>query len=170
MTTTPEEEVPARLSIYNLMQMMMDEVNATYAEAGVELPSKQCFDSYGAGQTPHDCEQVSISFEQMYNGLPGAPEQVPGKCYSPRTGVFVIEVTRCVPTLEKNRAGKLALPSVAKLDEMAKQQSADAWLLMDAGLRAAEAANYLGGLSDVAFTPESGGYQSAVLNLVLGIP
>lgn len=160
-----------RQTIFETMNRILTQINNTYSTFGVELPTKQFFDLGGQGETPHDCEQVSVSFEQMYNGAVGNPDQTPTGCYAPRTATFVIEVVRCTPTLKRptGRGGALIPPSVEELSEAVEIQTNDAWLLMDAGLTMAEEFSLAGGLADVLVSPESGGYQAVILNLVLSL-
>lgn len=160
------------LTIVDVMYRVLDQINATYSGYGVSIPTKQFLDMGGQGETPHDCEQVTVALEQVYNGLPGNPEQVPSQCAGPRSGVFIIEVVRCMPGMQTRSRGATTLmpPTADALTTVARTQATDAWLLMDAGLLAAQSLNYIGGLADVSFSPESGGYQATVLTLILGLP
>lgn len=151
------------------MEMVLAEVNTTFAEHGVALPEKQFFD-VGANEAPHDCEQVSVAFQQLYNGIPGNPDQVPTACNAPRTVSFVVEIVRCTPVMERKlRGGPLMPPTAEDLNASAERQVIDGWLLMDAGLTAAQNFALSGGLADVLVTPETGGYQAVVLNLAIGL-
>lgn len=179
MTETPPEvpvEEVRSMTIYNVMERILDGVNREFMENGIDLPSKQFFDMGGVGETPHDCEQVSVSLEQMYTGTPGNPEQEPTRCFGPRSGVFVIEVVRCTPVAAetKVRGGAPKPPTVEQLNAKTKQQTQDAYILMDAGLTVAEEISNIGvgvgGLADVTVSPEDGGYQAVVLVLILGLP
>lgn len=167
---TPEELEERMSTIFSFMEVVLAQINATFQEYGIALPEKQFFD-VGANEAPHDCEQVSVAFQQMYNGIPGNPDQVPTPCMGPRTASFVIEIVRCTPTMERKlRGGPLVPPSVEDLNASVARQVKDAWLLMDAGLIAAQNTSLTGGgLADVLVTPESGGYQAVVLNLALGL-
>lgn len=166
---TPEELLERRRTIFEFMEKVLAEINTTFAEHGVTLPEKQFFD-VGANEAPHDCEQVSVAFQQLYNGVPGNPDQVPTPCNGPRTASYVIEIVRCTPVMERKlRGGPLMPPTKEDLDASAERQVIDGWLLMDAALTAAQNFALNGGLADVLVTPETGGYQAVVLNLALGL-
>lgn len=167
--SSPANLEARRETIYDFMEMLLTQINATFDEHGIALPERQFFDT-GANEAPHDCEQVTIAFQQMYNGLPGVQDQTPTACAGPRTASFVIEVVRCTPVMERQaRGGPLTPPSIEKLNASTKAQVIDAWLLTDAALLAAESFAIAGGLADTLVTPESGGYQAVVLNLAIGL-
>lgn len=167
--SSPTELEARRETIYDFMEMVLTQINTTFTEHGVALPERQFFDT-GANEAPHDCEQVTVAFQQMYNGLPGVPDQTPTACMGPRTASFVIEVVRCTPLMERQaRGGPLTPPSIDKLNSTTKAQVVDAWLLTDAALTAAESFAVSGGLVDTLVTPETGGYQAVVANLAIGL-
>jgi len=157
---------------------ILNTIVATYADHQVDLPQRRYLAVGGQGGTVHDCEQVTVSFEQGYSGLPGTQAQVPARCATPRTGVYIIEVVRALPqpnTTDANPA--LAVPSrfgqvttgVQILPEdvqsdMARIQMVDAMLLLDAGLRAGET-TLTGSLADVSAGQPQGGYQAMTLVL-----
>ena len=76
---------------------ILNTVVATYADHGVDLPVRRYLAVGGQGDTVHDCEQLTVSFEQGYSGLPGNQAQEPVKCNGPRTGVYIVEVVRALP-------------------------------------------------------------------------
>lgn len=167
MSESPEELQERRETIFDFGEMLLAQIRTTFNDHGIVLPDKQFFDT-GPREAPHDCEQLSIAFEQMYNGSPGVPDQIPTPCNGPRTGTYVVELVRCTPVMGKSaRGAPLTPPDEAKLNAAAKQQWIDAWLLMDAGLLAGESFA-AGALADVGSTPESGGFQAVVLNITLG--
>ena len=55
------------------------------------------------------------------------------------------------------------------MNERTHERTTDAWLLMDSSLEAFQN-EFTGVLTDVSVTNAQGGYQSVVLNLVVGIP
>lgn len=160
------------MTIADVMERILEGINNEFMSQSIDLPSRQFFDIGGQGETPHDCEQVTVSFEQMYNGTPGNPDQVPTRCDGPRTGVFVIEIVRCTPqmTTGSSRAGGPKPPTEQALSASSIKQTQDAYTLMDAGLHVAESLSYIGGLADVTVSPEEGGYQAVVMTLILGLP
>lgn len=155
---------------------ILNTVVATYADHGVDLPSRRYLAVGGQGETVHDCEQLTVSFEQGYSGLPGNQAQEPVKCASPRSAVFIVEVVRALPqpnTVQANptttvpsRYGQVTT-GVQTLDAetqsaIARKQMVDAMLLMDAGLRAGET-TISGSLADVSAGSPQGGYQAMTL-------
>lgn len=155
---------------------ILNTVVATYADHGIDLPERRYLSVGGQGSTVHDCEQVTVSFEQGYSGRPGAQAQEPVKCNSLRTGVYIVEVVRALPltnttaanpeTTVPSRFGQVKtgveiLPADVQ-SAHARKQMVDAMLLLDAGLRAGET-TLTGSLADVTAGQPQGGYQAMVL-------
>ena len=157
---------------------ILNTVVATYAEHGTDLPARRYLAVGGIGMTTHDCEQLTVSFEQGYSGLPGTQAESPSKCNSPRTGVYIVEVVRSIPqpnTAEANPTttvpsrygqevtGYQMLPPDVQ-SEVARVQMRDAMLLLDAGLRAGET-TLVGSLVDVSAGQPQGGFQAIILQI-----
>lgn len=155
---------------------ILNTVIATYADHGIDLPERRYLAVGGQGDTVHDCEQLTVSFEQGYSGLPGNQAQEPVKCAAPRTAVFIVEVVRALPlpnTAAANPAvpyptrygaevtGVQVLPAEVQ-STVARRQMVDAMLLMDAGLRAGET-TMTGSLADVTAGSPQGGFQAMSL-------
>lgn len=161
----------------DLADHILNTVVATYADHGVDLPERRYLAVGGQGDTVHDCEQLTVSFEQGYSGLPGNQAQEPVKCDGPRTAVFVVEVVRELPQPNtaaaapsttvpamygEVKSGVQILPTEAQ-SAIARKQMVDAMLLMDAGLRAGENTIINGSLADVTAGSPQGGYQAMTL-------
>lgn len=157
---------------------ILNTVVATYADHGVALPDRRYLAVGGQGSTVHDCEQVTVSFEQGYSGLPGTQAQEPAKCATPRTGVYIVEVVRATPnsnttnanpaTVVPSRYGQTVtgfqmVPAEVQ-SAHARKQMVDAMLLLDAGLRAGET-TLTGSLADVSAGQPQGGFQAMTLVL-----
>lgn len=157
---------------------ILQTIVAVYAEHGIDLPARRYLSVGGQGSTVHDCEQVTVSFEQGYSGLPGNQAQEPVKCDTPRTGVYIIEVVRELAqpntsaanpaTPVESRYGQTVtgvqiLPPDVQSD-IARKQMVDAMLLMEAGLRAGQVDAY-GSLADVSAGQPQGNYQAMILVL-----
>jgi len=164
----------------DLADRILETVVATYADHEVELPERRYLAVGGSGSTVHDCEQVTVSFEQGYSGLPGNQAMEPVKCAGPRSGVFVIEVVRALP-LSNTEAANPATPVPSRYGNVtsgvailpaevqsaiARKQMRDAMLLIDAGLRAGET-QLTGSLADVSAGQPQGGFQAITLVLTL---
>lgn len=145
------------------MQAILDQINATYEQEGFDLPARQYL---AVGATAHDCEQLTVSFVQMYAGLPGERADTPQKCNSPRSAVLSVQLVRKVAPPEGAR-GNLP-PDADHITQHTIEKMQDAWLLMDAAMSVVD--DYIGALADIAITNESGGYQAVVLNISLGMP
>jgi hypothetical protein len=156
---------------------ILNTVVATYAEHGVELPERRYLAVGGQGDTVHDCEQLTVSFEQGYSGLPGSQAQEPVKCDGPRTAVFIVEVVRALPLpntpaanpttpiaarYSKEKTGVAVLPAEVQ-SEIARKQMKDAMLLLEAGLQAGQATLINGSLADVTAGSPQGGFQAMSL-------
>lgn len=139
----------------------MEEVLAvttnTLLSFGIEIPDRR-FISFG--KTVHDCEQLTVSFVQMYLGPPGDQAQGPAPCGGPRTAVFQIQLVRCTPVTNL-RTKKV--PDQDELTAFTRSQAKDAWALLES---ATQYDRYEGVIADVALTEVDGGYQAVVLNLV----
>jgi len=161
-----------------IADLILNTVVATYADHQIALPERRYLAVGGQGSTVHDCEQVTVSFEQGYSGRPGAQAQEPVKCNSLRTGVYIVEVVRALPspntsvanatTLVPSRYGQVTtgveiLPADVQ-SAHARKQMVDAMLLMDAGLRSGET-TIVGSLADVSAGQPQGGYQAITLVL-----
>lgn len=166
MIDTPDD-------IFETAEQILDGIVAIYGEHEGEvspLPERRYIAVGGQGSQPHDCEQVTVSMEQFYVGLPGQPAQIPSNCSSPTSGVFFIEVVRKTAIIEQfsRRGGEQVIPPTpAQESEFAKIQMQDARLLMEAGMRIGE--NFIGSVADVSAGPESGGYQAMVMTLIAPI-
>lgn len=167
-----------KLELVELADLILNTVVATYAEHDVELPTRRYLAVGGPGATVHDKEQVTVSFEQAFSGLPGNQAQEPAKCGGPRSAVFVVEVVRALPlpntvaanptTPVPSRYGTdvegVAILPAEVLSEIARKQMIDGMLLLDAGLRAGET-TVVGALADVSAGSPQGGFQAMTMVL-----
>lgn len=156
-------DVPNKDAVHAMMRVILDSINQVFQDEDVTLPDRQ-FTSVGA--VPHDCEQLYISFVQMYLGPVGAEADEAQNCDSPRTAVMQIQLVRCIPRPTQRGAP----PAAEVLDESTQQLTADAWLLMDGVGAANDALDRPGMMADVSVTDASGGYQAVQLNLSMMVP
>lgn len=145
-------------------QMVLDKLVEVYAEHNVDLPARRFKAIGGRGQTVHSQEQVTVSWEQAYSGLPQQQAQFPVKRYLPWTGVFVVEVVRDLPGLT-NRGGE---PTVEEMNATADKQMRDAQLMIEAGRRAFEESWEGSGIVDITASMPSGLLQA--VTMTVGIP
>lgn len=149
-----------------LMDFIMNSVEETFAGYGIDLPELR----YLTFGTPvHDCEQVTVSMIQAYLGPPGDQAAGPQPCSGPRSGIFQVEVVRCITDgVELNlraRKGSTA-PDVDKISEYARLRARDTWALLEVPNHFND---YNGAIADVTVTEPQGKYQAVVLNLVVQI-
>lgn len=181
--------MPDLNDIIDMSEHLLSEINRVYQEAGIAIPELQYYVIGGQGQTVHECEQVTVSWDQAYSGLPEAEASIPAVCDSPHTARFVIEVVREVKTLRpyidpntgqvvqasknrpaaynRNGVGPSSMaeksdPELMKLE--ARQQMQDAVLLLRAGLEAGEATLTRTSIVDVSAGAPSGNYQAVIMN------
>lgn len=150
-------------AVGDFLTSVLDGVVGVFEQANVSLPEKRYI---AAGPVAHDCEQVTVSFIQMYLGAIGAPADQPQRCDSPRVVVLTAQVVRCVPTSgTRTTTG----PAAATMNANTLTRMQDAWLLMEAGANAVDTFG-LGVLANVTTTDPQGGFQATVLDLVAAVP
>lgn len=154
--------------LYEAMELVLARINTVFADAGVALPARQYMSAGGQGETVHDSEQVTVSFDQMYTGSPGEQSQVPAHVDGQRTAAFVIEIVRAVPVARITRAAEIP-PTPEEMNTNTQLRVTDAWLLMDAGLAAGQELNYTGSLVDITAGAPQGGMQATTMTLIVGI-
>jgi hypothetical protein len=154
--------VPGDEAVADLMRRVLDEIVAVFEDAGATLPERRYI---AVGPQAHDCAQVTVSFMQMYLGLPGQQQETLQRCDVPRSVVLSIQIARPIPA----PAARASTPRAADISTMTETQTRDAWLLMDAALGPIHAFGF-GALADVGMTPPQGGYQAIVLNLITTVP
>lgn len=150
----PEFSETLKVHLEYVLEVVVD----TFQRAGVALPERQYIT---AAQAAHDCEQVTASFEQLYIGGPGDQAQLPQRCDAPRTASVLVEIVRCIPTV--NNRG--VAPTTEALTASAGQQMIDAWLLLEAGTLV----NTVGVLADVAAGQAQGGFQAISLTITTSV-
>jgi hypothetical protein len=178
--------MPELNDIIDMSQHLLDTINSVYADAGIAVPDRQYYVIGGQGQTVPDCEQVTVSWDQAYSGIPANEAAVPVVCDSPHTASFIIEVVRKVNTARtaedpmaipnqpqtKNLPGRWAggtlgqaeMPEPEDFMREARVQMQDAVLLLRAGLLAGESSTLGTSIVDVSAGAPSGGYQATIMN------
>lgn len=150
----------------DFMQAVLDKVISVYASYDMPLPSRTY---WTMGQPAVDCEQLVVSFVQMYLGTPGDEATQPRRCNDPRSAVINISVSREVPTVGANGRP----PSAATIESGATASAYDAWILMES------AANFdvweetgfgLGVIATVETNAPEGGFQTVTLTMTAGVP
>lgn len=181
--------MPELNDIIDMSQHLLDTINSVYADAGIEAPDRQYYVIGGQGQTVHDCEQVTVSWDQAYSGIPGNEASIPSVCDAIHTAAFIVEVVRKVNTARTptdpmaipnsttptrnipghyggGTLGQAEVPKPEDFIREAKVQMQDAVLLLRAGLLAGEATTTGTSIVDVSAGAPQGGYQATIMNFV----
>lgn len=154
---------------FNLRDMMdgvLERVQTVFQSYNVPLPSRQY---WTMGQPAIDCEQLVVSFSQMYLGAPGDQATAPQRCHVPRTATINILLTRQVPTVSQN--GKA--PSGDKIEFASYISAVDAWIMMQSinELDQWDDTGYgLGVIATLDIIGPEGGFVGVNLQLTLAVP
>jgi hypothetical protein len=154
------------LNLKDLMDGVLEKVCNTFQSYNVTLPSRQY---WTMGQPALDCEQLVVSFTQMYLGTPGDQATDPQRCHVPRTAVLNIILTRQIPTV--GQSGKA--PSASKIEESSYISAIDAWVMMESINQLDqwdETGFGLGVIGTLDMIGPEGGYTSTNLQLTLAVP
>ena len=153
-------------NLRDMMDGILERVESVFQSYNVELPQRRY---WTIGQPAIDCEQVVLSFIQMYLGAPGDEATTPQRCNVPRSAVVTISIARAVPIVGVNGRP----PSPDKIQQAASVSAIDAWVLMDAVrlFDQWDGSGYgVGVIATVDITPPEGGFQTVNMNLTLAVP
>lgn len=153
-------------AIEELMNLLLEKVESAYQSYSMPIPDRRY---WTFGQPAVDCEQLVISFIQMYLGPPGGEIAEPRRCNDPRSAILQISVSREIPISQPNGAP----PTPEAILNSNKALAYDAWVLMDsaAQLDAWEVSGLgLGVIATIETTAPEGGFQTIVLTLTLAVP
>lgn len=149
-----------------VMDSIMNAIEEVFATYGIELPALR----YLTFATPaHDCEQVTVTMLQAYLGTPGLQAEDPQPCAGPRSGVFQVEIVRCIDDgagVNLRQRNATTAPNSEQASEYARSRTRDAWALLEVPQHLPD---YNGAIADVGVSEQSGKYQAVVLNLVVQI-
>jgi hypothetical protein len=155
------------LDLVALMNGLLSRVVALYESYSVPVPKRR----YWTMTTPAiDCEQLVVSFTQMYLGAPGDEASSPQRCNQPRSAVLEIMVTRPAPII--GQTGQV--PDASKIQKASEITAVDAWILMhslnlldqwdDEGVYGP------GVIATVTAGEISGGFQSVAMQITMAVP
>ncbi len=154
------------LNLKKLLDGVLEKVCDTFQSYNVPLPQRQY---WTMGQPALDCEQLVVSFIQMYLGVPGDQATSPQRCHVPRTAVVQIQLSRAIPVVGQN--GKP--PSGNKIEEGSYASAVDAWVLMESinQLDQWDDTGYgLGVIATLDMIGPEGGFSTTNLQLTLAVP
>lgn len=151
------------LQVVDFLSNALETVEGTYTRLGVPMPERRL---WAVSSLPAiDCEQISVEFVQTYLGLPGDEATEPTNCTGPRSIVYLITVSRCVPAGKNGRP-----PSVESYTEHQKTLAVDVAVLLEATKDLTASKNTWSNASTeliatVNAGEENGGYISVSLSL-----
>ena len=154
------------LNLKNLMDGVLEKTVEVFEEYNVPLPSRQF---WTVGEPAIDCEQLAVSFIQIYLGLPGNQASEPQRCQSPRSVVLTISISREIPVVGVN--GKA--PTGDKIEEASRIAVVDAWMFMELINKLDQWEPGEFGLGVIATADSSGfdgGFQTTAMQLTMTVP
>jgi len=154
------------LNLKSMMEGVLERVQTVFQSYNVELPSR-CY--WSMSQPAVDCEQLVVSFLQMYLGPPGAQIGEPQRCNVPRSATLLVSISRNTPIVGQNGRP----PSPDKIELASSVQAIDAWVMMES-INLLDQWDDLGyGIGVVATLeagPPEGGFQTTVMTITMAIP
>lgn len=152
--------------IANTAQSILDAIVATFAEYSVSLPTRQYLAVGALGHTVHDMEQLTVSWDLMYSGSPGAQSLTPILyTENTHTSTFVVEIVRSIPTPPNGRG----MPDASAMTAAAIVKMVDGRLLFEAGMRSLGLSWNQRGMLDIQSGVPQGGYQATIMNIIMAI-
>lgn len=154
------------LNLKNMLEGVLERVKNVYQSYNVPLPNRTY---WTMSQPAVDCEQLVVSFVQMYLGAPGAQVSEPQRCNVPRSVTMSISVSREIAVVGVNGRP----PSAEKIEQTSSSSAVDAWVLMDSIKLLDQWDEFGFGLGVIA-TMESevpeGGFQTVTLQVTMAVP
>ncbi len=154
------------LNLKEMMEGVLERVVTVFQSYNVELPKRQY---WTMGQPAIDCEQVVVSFAQMFLGSPGAQVSEQQRCHVPRSATVNISISRETPVVGQNGRP----PSADKIEMAASWAAIDSWVLMDS-IKLFDQWDDTGYGVGVIATLDSeapeGGFQTVTLQITMAVP
>lgn len=154
------------LNLKTMMDNVLERVESVFTSYNVPLPTRSY---WTMGQPVIDCEQLVVSFIQMYLGTPGDQAATPQRCEVPRTAVLTISVARPIPVVGQNGRA----PSAEKIEEGSAISAIDAWVLMES-MKALEPWDEtslgMGVIATVDAPQQDGGFSVVNMQISLVVP
>lgn len=150
----------------DMMQGVLERIQTVFQSYNVELPNR-CY--WTMGQPAIDCEQLVVSFAQMYLGTPGAQISEPQRCHVPRSATINIMLSRATPIVGQNGRP----PSAEKIQQASDVVAIDAWVLMESInlIDQWDETGYgIGVIATLETLGPEGGFQTTSMNLTLAVP
>lgn len=162
LTGVSEDAVHLR----DLMTGVLERVQSVFQSYNVELPNK-CY--WMMGEPAVDCEQVVVSFLQMYLGPPGAQVGEPQRCHVPRSATINISISRETPVVGQNGRP----PSQERIQQASEILAIDSWVLMQSVnlLDQWDATGYgIGVVATLDVSGPEGGFHTTTMTITMAVP
>ncbi len=152
-------------NLANLLSNVLNQVITSYASYSMPLPDRKY---YTMGEPALDCEQLVVSFLQMYVGSPGDEANEPRRANDPRSATLNVIVTRSIPMVGQNGRP----PSAQAIQDAAEIIAYDAYILLDSAVKIDQwdTGYGIGVIATVESRTAEGGLQSTVLTVTTAIP
>ena len=154
------------LNLTSMLSGIVERVESVFSSYSVTLPNRRY---WTMGQPVVDCDQLVVSFVQMYLGTPGQELSLPQKCNVPRSATVLISIARQVPVVGANGRP----PTAEKIEASSAQTAIDAWVLMES-IRQFDMWDDTGYgpgvIATLEVSPPEGGFQLATLQLTMVVP
>lgn len=154
-------------ALSEFMQGVLDRVITTYDSYNMPLPGRRY---WTFGSPVVDCEQLVVSFVQMYIGAPGDEANEPRRCHDPRSATLNISVSRQVPITQQNGQP----PTADSIQEAAVLSAYDAWVLIQSVNLFDTWEEFgsfgLGVIATVDSETPQGGFNTTRMTITMGIP
>lgn len=153
-------------NLRDMMQGVLERVETIFQSYNVELPARRY---WTMGQPAIDCEQVVVSFIQMYLGSPGAQVGEPQRCHVPRSATLNIQIARQTPIVGQNGRP----PAPASIQIASETLAYDSWVLMESInlLDQWDETGYgIGVVATLDSSAPEGGFQTTTLTVTMAVP
>ena len=162
-------EIQDPFSYFEIAENLMTTINEVFASNQVSLPERQYYAVGPENTVAYDCEQMTITFKNVSDGL--AYNDVPRmlSCQNMESGIFFVELVRCIPSI--NATGmKINNPSAVDMTESAKNMMRDAKLFREV-IRVVKEDYYMrdNPMYSITFGEPNGSFQSVQLSLKRGL-
>ena len=153
-------------NLRDLMEGVLERVQSVFQSYNVELPARKY---WTMGQPAVDCEQLVVSFVQMYLGPPGAQVGDPQRCHVPRSASLDISISRATPIVGQNGRP----PAPERIEEASTIMAYDSWVLMETinQLDMWDESGYgVGVIATLSAGSAEGGFQTTTLTVTMAVP
>jgi hypothetical protein len=154
-------------NLASMLQGVLDRVITAYDSFNMPLPGRRY---YTFGTPSVECEQIVVSFIQMYLGTPGDEATTPRRCHDPRSATLNISVSRAVPTTQQNGQA----PHADDIQEANRVAALDAWVLMESvnllDTWGDDGFPGLGVIATVDGSQPEGGFTTTSMTITMAIP